>query len=193
MLGDCLLFGHNLNPYSLPATTKIMQLLQKRYDHLTNKSKDEIIKALLQRIEAQKADKSFFKWDLVNYQNIKIVGDRIEIERTPSILTPFKSIGTIYYDLIANGSGTKIKCTIEPFNKYALILSSCMFSFFLIIFSVFILVSLSDEILKAIIIVTIAWAVVFGFSYLSLRLSRSGLEVYSKNVLHDLGLKSSSR
>ena len=170
-----------------------MQLLQKQYDHLTNKSKEEIIKELLHRIKAQKADNSFFKWDLVNYQSFKIVGDRIEVERTPSVLTPFKSIGTIYYDLISNDNGTKIKCTIEPFNKYALILGSCMFSFFLLLFSAFILVSLRNEIFKAIIIVVIAWTVVVGISYISLRFSRSGLEEYSRTILNDLGIKSSSR
>lgn len=170
-----------------------MQLLQKQYDHLTTKSKDEILKALHKRIETQKADKSFFKWDLINYQSFKITGDRIEVERTPSILTPFKSIGTIYYDLIANDLGTKIRCTIEPVNKYALLLSSCMFSFFLLIFSAFTLVSLSNDIVKAMIIVAFAWTIVLGFSYLSLRLSRSGLEEYSRTILSDLGLKSSSR
>jgi len=177
---------------SITATTKNMQFLQMQYDHLTNISKEEIFKELLHRIKAQKADKKFFKWDLVNYQSFKIVGDRIEVERTPSILTPFTSIGTIYYDLISNDNETKIKCTIVPFNKYALILGSCIFSFFLLLFSAFILVSLWNEIFKAIIIVVIAWAAVVGTSYISLRFSRIGLEGYSRTILNDLRIKSSS-
>ncbi|WP_207428796.1 hypothetical protein [Pedobacter sp. SYSU D00535] len=170
-----------------------MQLLQKQHDHLTNKSKEEIITALLQKRKAQKADNSLFKWDLVDYGSFKIKGDRIEVERTPSVLNPFKSIGIIYYDLFEDENGTKIKCTIEPINKYTLLLGSCLFSFFLLLFSAFILISLRNEISKAIIIVVIAWTVVAGSSYISLRFSRNGLEEYSRTILNDLGIKSSSR
>jgi hypothetical protein len=84
-----------------------MQLIQKQYDHFTNKSKNEIIKTLLHRIDAQKGAKSSFKWDIVNYQCFRVVGDRIKVQRSLSILTPFKSTGAIYYDLISTNNGTK--------------------------------------------------------------------------------------
>jgi hypothetical protein len=65
-----------------------------------------------------------------------------------------------------------------------------MFTFFLFLFSVFTLISIWNEMSKALTMIAIAWVMVFGFSYISLRLSRNALEEYSKIILNDLEIRS---
>ena len=170
-----------------------MTLLQKQYDLTTSKLKEDIFAELRNKIDLQKDKRDFFGLELVNYKNFELNGDVVTIESWPVTRTnPYEGVGTIIFKFQQRGNLTYISCTIEPYNKYATLLASCFFTFFLIVFTAFILITLNDHLAKALTMTVLAWIFVYGTIYLTLWYYRSVLEQYSKTVLDDLGIKISS-
>jgi hypothetical protein len=170
-----------------------MTLLQKQYDLTTSKLKEDIFEELRSKIESHKDKRDFFGLELVNYKNFELKDDVVKIESWPITRTnPYEGVGTIIFKFQQSGNLTSISCTIEPYNKYATLLASCFFAFFLVVFTAFILITLNDHLAKAMTMIILAWTMVYGTIYLTLRYYRSVLEQYSKTVLNDLGIKVSS-
>jgi len=153
-------------------------------------SKEEIFAEIYNKIEAQKGKNNFFGLELVNYKNFKVKGDIVKIESWPfTRVNPYEGVGTITFKLQQKGNLTFINCTIEPYNKYAVLFGSCLSTFFLIIFTFLILITLNKHITKAVILIGFAWTLVYGTIYLTLRYYRSVLLQYSQTVIKDLGIK----
>ncbi|MES3016395.1 MAG: hypothetical protein V4721_01395 [Bacteroidota bacterium] len=167
-----------------------MTFLQKQYTLETLKSKEEILLEAQRKIEGQKVSNSFFGLDLVNYKNFRIQDDSIEIESWPiKRVNPYEGIGTIKFEFYSAEKTTRINCTLTPYNKYATLLSSCFFAFFLLLFAGFTLLMLYDRLIYALVIIGLASMFVIGTIFLTLLYYRNVLEIYSKTVLKDLGVK----
>lgn len=163
-----------------------MNLLQKEYFYKTSKPADEILKEIVKRKEAQKADKTLFSFPLVNYKSFTVKGKEVEIVRTLSVFDPFRGIGSIVFYFEPVDSVTEIRCRVTPYDKYALLLSSCLILFFLLIFTTIVLIAMRGEILKAALFIFSAWFIPFGGSYVFLKYSRYSLVEYAETVLEDL-------
>jgi hypothetical protein len=170
-----------------------MTLLQKQYDLETSRSQEDIFAEIRSKIEAQKNKNTFWGLELINYKNFKLNDNTIEIESWPiTRVNPYEGVGTILFKFQQKEKGTSINCTIEVYNKYVSLLGSCFLTFFLIVFTVFIVLTLHDYWVKALMIILFVWALVISICCLTLLYHRNILEIYSKTVLNDLGIKNSS-
>jgi len=167
-----------------------MNILQKQYDLETSRSKDDLFAEIRSKINDQKNKNIFFGLHLIKYKNFKVNEDTITIESWPfTRVNPYEGIGTIIFKFQQLEKETYIKCKIEVYNRFAALLGSCFFTFLLILFTVFTLYTLNEYWVRALVIILFAWALVIGISFLTLRYQRNTLEIYSKTILKDFGIK----
>jgi hypothetical protein len=88
--------------------------ITERFEVTTQLSKQNILESLAFL-------KKQFSWIdqlvySVDFKEIRINGDRLEVVRFPGILTPFRPHGKITIDISDAGDKTNLKCEILPYN-----------------------------------------------------------------------------
>lgn len=157
------------------------------YQVKTTKDKANILNEIFQKIDAQK-DKGIFSFGKVSYHNIQINDDTVEIKRTRNILSPFRGIGTIYFDFVSSKDGAIVKCRIEPLYKFRLKFASL----FLLLFTIGVLFVSTDSYLNIAIYILFIWTIGLGFQLMSFMYNRTTLTEYSMSILSDLNISTLS-
>ena len=104
------------------------------------------------------------------------------------MINPFRAIGTIWFDFYDLEGGTKIKCTIEPFSKFAILLWFGFMAFILTAFTLLAFLVVTENHLKVYSVFLLIWILCLGFPFLILLYYRNALEEYSRTILSDLDI-----
>ncbi|WP_207420071.1 hypothetical protein [Desertivirga brevis] len=161
------------------------KFLHKQYQIETNTPKEAIFAQIRQNIRKQKSGKEYF---LFNYKHASIYENRVEVTGDITGARPFSTSGSITFDFIPTSDKTLITCTIVPYNKYAILMMSCLAFIFMVGISVILVTSLWYYPVKALAFLSLIWSIFILFPYLSLRITRKAMEEDSLTFLHDLGL-----
>ena len=132
-----------------------------------------------------------YKWynslteGLIDFNEFKIIGNCIEILRTPKIYWPFRSYGKIRLNLIKTEKldSTKIKCEILPGDNslpYILIFEIIAFILWTMLF---LLIGQRLDWTTKIIISIIVFSVPTAILYFNYRIAKYALSDYSKTVI----------
>jgi len=165
----------------------MLERFNKFYEIRTSRQKSDILSDISKKKEAQK-DNGFFSLDSVNYRSFKIKNDTISIERSYSLINPFLGTGAIFFNFIETNYGTTIKCRIEPFSKYGVILGFGLISIFLISMTIVTFLIINDNYLKMTMFILLFWLIGIGLPILFHIYIRWLLEEYSKTILYDLNI-----
>jgi hypothetical protein len=121
----------------------------------------------------------------IDFTEFEIIGDKIEILRTPKIYWPFRSYGRIRFNLVRTEKQgfTKIKCKILPGDNsvlYILAIAALLFVFWTML--LLLLGRRLDWPTKTIILF-ISFSFPAVFMYLNYRIAKYALTDYSKTVI----------
>jgi hypothetical protein len=165
----------------------IKNRFKKTYIINSKKSIYEIFEEIEFKIERQKKNKVLFITEPINYNNLLLYENRIEINRNSIFQNPLKGLGSITFDLVPDEIGTKIKCTIDPGYETTL-MGFASLSITPIIISFILLFITKPFHFGVLIFLAIVWLVVIGIGYLSFHFNRNNLENYSDTILYDLAI-----
>ena len=166
---------------------RIKDIFNTSYETKVSKPTEDILNIIREGIGNSKWHSSL-TGGYVNFNEIKINGDKIEILRSPGMFTPFKSHGRIVLHLMRTEKQdlTRIKCEILPGDNTG----PYFFGFLLVIFllwtmfllSIGLLVgmtSMASKILTSIIV----FSVIGLIMYVKYRFARVALTDYSESVI----------
>ncbi|WP_026474661.1 hypothetical protein [Alkaliflexus imshenetskii] len=160
-----------------------------KYEHQIGTSTSEVF-SKLELLKTQQKEKGFLgASDAVDYRKIKTSIDKFSLDQFPSLINPFRGIGTITFEFKASESNSKIIIDIETYIKYGLVF---IFSIFLFLTLPLLIVEYFNSyngILKIGILWIVCWSVLFGFIYLSYLWNHKQLVHISMRILEDLGVK----
>ncbi|RZL46134.1 MAG: hypothetical protein EOP00_15940 [Pedobacter sp.] len=162
--------------------------MTKTYEVRTELTATDIFSELVRKSELQKTG-LFTTTNDVDYKSFKIINNKIEIDKWPSLFDPFNAYGKIVFEFRISGEETNIKCTVEPFTKYAMLCGGCLLIFVLLTFTFLVVYFARENVWKTFLFILFAWGIALIPPYWAFRLSRNGLEVYSMKILNDLGIK----
>jgi hypothetical protein len=163
---------------------RINNKINTSYETEVSKRTEDILSLIQEKVKNYKWYSSLTEGH-IDFNEFKIIGDRIEILRTPKVYWPFRSYGKIKLNLIAteNKDSTKIKCEILPGDNLL-----PYFSIFSIIASILwttLFLYMGWRLDWAIKIITsiIVFIIPTGIIYFNYRIAKSALTYYSKLVI----------
>ncbi len=150
----------------------------------TQKTVKEILVIINGRIEKENPSKQYDSDDILDFRELKIINDNIEIEKFPSMLDPFGGYGSITFGLAQLDDDGVINVKVDSYAKYGLIFISIVF----LLIAIPTLFSIKD-ILKDVLFLSAIGIVMFGFALLMLRLNKNRLKTYADSYLDNLDKK----
>lgn len=152
----------------------------EKYNITTDSSGQNILSSI--ELGKQKQSWSdFLDADSIDYGEINILNNRIEIIRNPSVLTAFRASGKITIDIIPDtDSRTNLICEILPYNGNfpiyigLLITALTLWSLFALLFGLN---------FNTLLMILFAWTAFGLWTYINLRFTKWQLRDYSKKVI----------
>jgi hypothetical protein len=160
--------------------------IKEKYEVITDSSIDYILRS----IESKRKEQSlldFLETDSIDYEEIYLPNNRIEIIRSPGLLKAFRPLGKITIDMKQNeDSKTVLSCEILPYNgNFPLYLGLLIAG--LLLWSL--LVLLFGLNLDALLMILFAWIGFGTAGYISYRVTKWQLLEYSRRVIRTVASK----
>jgi hypothetical protein len=161
--------------------------LNRLYVFKTTQSIKDILDKLEEHIEkAPGSDK--INLAVINYNQFKITGNSVIIERDPSTLTPWRGIGTVTIHLEAESNKTIGNVKIQPYSKTIIrVIFGLAFAFFGLFSMFFLWLSHS---LNAVLFPFFGLILFIGGFYIGVVRTIWSLETFVETLLEDLQIES---
>jgi hypothetical protein len=163
----------------------ILDRFIKIYSIKTEKSIYNILHEIENKAKKQKKNLLLTASSTINYSQIRIIDNTIEIERYPNFFYPIKGSGNITFSLMPSSAGTEIECKVVP-SLLGIIFNFALLLLFLIWVTVKIFASIHQLYFSTIIFISIFWFLPFIVFYFVVKLNTTSLDSYAKLILYDL-------